>query len=173
MGTDINIDELIEDYLKIAPEKRLLNDNETKFFATCLVNGIKENSILLAKSRNEKDVKWQSPCPTGHNQRSRYTHGFRCYDCGAWVARGTIEHFREEDIDTIWASVHNYCCNLSRENVIVPDDLHNAKKDLYEISRNHKYFTDDELVSAIKSYIPIFEKYGINANDAIVSIDMF
>lgn len=42
-----------------------------------------------------------------HNARCRYTHGYKCEDCGEFIKSGTLEYFMTESISGIWMTLNN------------------------------------------------------------------
>lgn len=50
-----------------------------------------------------------------HNNRCRYTHGFKCEDCGTFFPIESIGYKRHEYPSTLWMAIWNYRAGITRK----------------------------------------------------------
>jgi hypothetical protein len=90
-----------------------------------------------------------------HNQRCRYTHGFQCDDCGTFIHKDSEEYLRTEELNSYDMSIHNIRVYFHRENIELPQDMIDLKKQFNELDRKNCY----EIQAMISNYKLIKEKY--------------
>jgi hypothetical protein len=69
-------------------------------------------------------------------------------------------------------AVHNRYCDALRNgsNELELNELKDARDSLSKLERTNRDYDDNELLIRLKEFIPVFEKYEIDANSVMVTL---
>lgn len=116
-------------------------DSRTEFFET----------LTLEECRKQKYP---------HNQRCRYTTGYKCDDCNNFFDKDSEEYLRTEALSSYDMSIHNIGVYFHRENTELPQDIIELRNQFDELNKQNCYEVPIvEIQSMITNYKIIKEKY--------------
>jgi len=116
-------------------------DSRTQFFGT----------LTLEECRKQKYP---------HNQRCRYTTGYKCDDCDNFFDKNSEEYLRTEALDSYDMSIHNIGVDFHRANTELPQEMIDLRKQFDELNKQNCYEVPmKEIQAMITNYKFVKEKY--------------
>lgn len=120
-----------------------------------------KNSYLLSLGCGKKYI---------HNNRERFTHGFRCNDCGRFIPNNTLEYFMTEGFFNIGLGINNMHVDFIRKER--KSDITEELKRMMEKALSGdkwKYkLTKKQAEKLMNNTYQILDKYRIKDNAAII-----
>ena len=104
--------------------------------------------------------------------RTRFTSGFSCHECGKFIPYGTLEHFREEEANSLYWALHNVRARFilgQREKGLSPELEQLQEKLSYDKIRD---LSDSEILKLRDEAYSLFDKYNISRRLALMTIKM-
>jgi hypothetical protein len=95
-----------------------------------------------------------------HNQRCRYTTGYKCDDCNNFFDKDSEEYLRTEALSSYDMSIHNIGVYFHREKTELPQDMIDLRNQFDELKKQNCYEVSmEEIQSMITNYKLVKEKY--------------
>lgn len=104
-------------------------------------------------------------CPTNHNQRCRYSHGFYCEDCNTFFPKDSSTYRSDELLSSIHMVLNNINVDLIRNNEEEDKDVREMMNKI-GIGVNHENY--EELIAEAEV---IMRKYNKDADSAVVKLN--
>lgn len=108
-----------------------------------------------------------------HNNRCRYTDGYKCEDCNRFFPKDSEEYIRTEAVSSYWMSLHNISVDYARKMNEVPSDIVDLRQKFWSLHHKNAYVTPMyEIESMIEQYQEILKKYSIQKQTSNTTLEL-